>query len=171
MAWYGFSAETAEEQCIMINSKKEACNILGIAENSTLVEMKAAYKNLAKKYHPDTGNNDDVSRYYLVTEAYGYLCDACRNTTSGKVVGKVVGNPNSEYKNWYSSRKSERENYEKQYKKIKEQRAREFKQHVEEYNLKQKELKKQQEEYDNAMKAIDAIIMAEAIKAMIGSKS
>ena len=55
----------------MINSKKEACNILGIAENSTLVEMKAAYKNLAKKYHPDTGNNDDVSRYYLVTEAYG----------------------------------------------------------------------------------------------------
>ena len=155
----------------MINSRKEACSILGISVNSTMADIKSAYKNLAKKYHPDSGNTEDVSTYYRVTEAYGYLCDVSRNQTSARVVGNVVGNPTGTDKNWYSTRKNEHDNFEKQYKKLKEQRAREFKKHVEEYNKKEEKRKKQQEEYDKAMKAIDAILVAEAIKAMINEQS
>ena len=79
----------------------------------------------------------------------------------------MVGSPTSSDRNWYSTRKHEHDNFEKQYKKLKEQRAREFKKHVEEYNKKEEKRKRQQEEYDRAMKAIDAILVAEAIKAMI----
>ncbi len=151
----------------MINSRKEACDILGVNVNSTMADIKSAYKNLAKKYHPDSGNTENVSTYYLVTEAYGYLCDVARNQTAAGRTGNVVGSPVSSDRNWYSTRKHEHDNFEKQYKKLKEQRAREFKKHVDEYNKKEEKRKKQQEEYDRAMKAIDAILVAEAIKAMI----
>lgn len=140
----------------MINSRKEACSILGLEEIASQSEIKTAYKKLAKKFHPDSGKSENVSKYYQITEAYGYLCDIAGKQTSAK----VVGNSN----NWYSTRKSEQESYEKQYKRMKEQKAKAFEKRVEEYNNK---LKQQEEEYENAMKAIDAILMAEAIKAMI----
>ena len=98
----------------MINSRKEACDILGINVNSTMADIKSAYKNLVKKYHPDSGNTENVSTYYLVTEAYGYLCDVARNQTAAGRTGNVVGSPVSSDRNWYSTRKHEHDNFEKQ---------------------------------------------------------
>jgi DnaJ-class molecular chaperone len=38
-------------------TRKEACDILGVMENSNPAEIKKAYLNLMKKIHPDAGGS------------------------------------------------------------------------------------------------------------------
>ena len=40
---------------------KDPYEILGIGKNATDDEVKAAYKNLARKYHPDNYSNNPLS--------------------------------------------------------------------------------------------------------------
>uniref|UniRef100_A0A5B7BU03 J domain-containing protein n=1 Tax=Davidia involucrata TaxID=16924 RepID=A0A5B7BU03_DAVIN len=53
--------------------------LLGISETGTLVEIKQAYKQLARKYHPDVSPPDRVDeytqRFIRVQEAYETLSD------------------------------------------------------------------------------------------------
>ncbi|MBD3307515.1 DnaJ domain-containing protein [candidate division KSB3 bacterium] len=50
--------------------------ILGIRKNSTLPEIKKAYKTLAKKYHPDTSSEETCKEEFLVIQkAYEVLKD------------------------------------------------------------------------------------------------
>lgn len=51
--------------------------ILGISEHATEKEIKAAYRKLAKKYHPDVvrDNPEKTKRMYEIQEAYGCLGD------------------------------------------------------------------------------------------------
>jgi curved DNA-binding protein CbpA len=49
--------------------------ILGVAEKAGIPEIKRAYRNLAKKYHPDR-NSDSGSEYFIVLNtAYKVLSD------------------------------------------------------------------------------------------------
>ncbi|GLU08655.1 hypothetical protein SLE2022_255550 [Rubroshorea leprosula] len=59
--------------------------LLGIPESGTLLEIKQAYKQLARKYHPDVSPPDRVEeyteRFIRVHEAYETLSDPKRRAT------------------------------------------------------------------------------------------
>lgn len=48
-------------------------DILGVKKDSTIDEIKKAYRNLAKQYHPDKGGNEE--RFKKINEAYETLSD------------------------------------------------------------------------------------------------
>ncbi|PIZ72912.1 hypothetical protein COY07_02595 [Candidatus Peregrinibacteria bacterium CG_4_10_14_0_2_um_filter_43_11] len=50
--------------------------ILGVKPQATADEIKRAYFVLAKKTHPDSGNQAEVKRFYEVSEAYEILSDS-----------------------------------------------------------------------------------------------
>ncbi|KAM0940922.1 putative DnaJ domain, Chaperone J-domain superfamily [Dioscorea sansibarensis] len=57
-------------------------DLLGISEGGSLEEVKRAYKQMARKYHPDVSPPDLAKeytrRFIEVQEAYETLSDACR---------------------------------------------------------------------------------------------
>jgi DnaJ-class molecular chaperone len=50
-------------------------SILEVKENSTLNDIKKAYKKLALKYHPDKTNTDSTSKFIEISNAYNILSD------------------------------------------------------------------------------------------------
>lgn len=50
-------------------------NILGIKRSATPEEVKKAYFVMAKKYHPDSGDDAEVKKFHEVAEAYKVLSD------------------------------------------------------------------------------------------------
>jgi len=60
--------------------KKDYYEILGVAKDSTSVQVKKAYRSLALKYHPDRVSDDKkaeaTERFKEISEAYGVLSDA-----------------------------------------------------------------------------------------------
>ena len=56
--------------------------ILGIQEDASLKEIKKAYKELAKKYHPDVNAGDPSAneRFKEIVLAYETLCDTITRT-------------------------------------------------------------------------------------------
>jgi len=57
---------------------KDYYNVLGVSENADATQIKRAYRDLAKKYHPDAnpGNQSAESKFKEVSEAYSVLSDA-----------------------------------------------------------------------------------------------
>jgi len=57
-------------------AKKDYYDILGIGNKASKEEVKKAYKNLAKKYHPDINKEKDATeKFKEVSEAYAVLSD------------------------------------------------------------------------------------------------
>jgi curved DNA-binding protein CbpA len=56
--------------------RPEALKILNLTENATIDDIKSAYRELSKKYHPDK-NHDGVSQhiFIIINDAYTYLTD------------------------------------------------------------------------------------------------
>ena len=55
---------------------KNYYSILGVRENATPVELKAAYRNLMRKWHPDRCHHEDATRRTEeVSFAYSVLSD------------------------------------------------------------------------------------------------
>lgn len=57
-----------------------ARKLLGLGEQATQGEMKRAYYNLCKQYHPDAvspGTKNDEEMMYRLTEAYDLLMRYC----------------------------------------------------------------------------------------------
>lgn len=56
--------------------------ILGLARDATARQVKAAYRKLAKKHHPDScpGDPDAAARFREITEAYETLIDPARRS-------------------------------------------------------------------------------------------
>jgi molecular chaperone DnaJ len=57
--------------------KRDYYEILGVSRDASLDEIKAAYRRLAKKYHPDAHPNDKEAeeRFKEISEAYAVLSD------------------------------------------------------------------------------------------------
>ena len=136
----------------MIKTRSEALSILGLGPDASLAKIKAVYKELVKKCHPDVTGSKDFTAYNRITEAYQFLC----NDTDGHVLThtRVMGKTtNADYAA-----------FQKKAKEAKERRKQEFEQ-------KQKDFaamyEKQEADYKRAMEAIDAIRVARAIQSMI----
>jgi molecular chaperone DnaJ len=56
---------------------KDYYEILGVSRNASIEEIKAAYRNLAKKYHPDVAQNKEEAekKFKEINEAYQVLSD------------------------------------------------------------------------------------------------
>jgi hypothetical protein len=57
------------------NAERKALQALGLDETATLADIKARYKELVKKFHPDTNGGDRAAedRLQKVIQAYDYL--------------------------------------------------------------------------------------------------
>ena len=58
-------------------SKKDYYEILGVSKSASDSELKAAYRKLAFKYHPDqgAGGKDSEAKFKEISEAYDTLKD------------------------------------------------------------------------------------------------
>ncbi|CAI6353177.1 unnamed protein product [Macrosiphum euphorbiae] len=66
-----------------LNNKKDFYNILGVPKNASQKEIKKAYYQLAKKFHPDTNKGDPSAnkKFQEVSEAYEVLGDEKKRST------------------------------------------------------------------------------------------
>jgi len=68
-----------------------AYKILGIERNATDKQIKSAYYELSKKYHPDTAKSDgDTDKFLAITEAYAILSDENKRKLYDREMARTV---------------------------------------------------------------------------------
>ncbi len=66
-----FDIQIPEEE--VINLYGESYEVLGVSSEASLMEVKKAYRGLAKKYHPDMGGDDEI--FKMINDAYQNLIE------------------------------------------------------------------------------------------------
>lgn len=78
--------------------------VLGVAETATDAEVKTAYRELAKKYHPDNYADSPLAdlaeqKMKEVNEAYDMICDMRKNGAASRSTSSQSSYNNSGYTN------------------------------------------------------------------------
>lgn len=74
--------------------------VLGIEEDATQEQIKAAYRNLAKKYHPDVNDAQNATAFFrLIQEAYETLSDPAKKAEYDNDSNVPKYEPTDEYAN------------------------------------------------------------------------
>ena len=74
-------------------SNRDYYEILGIARNASDDEIKAAFRKLARQYHPDVSKEADAEeRFKEINEAYGVLSDADKRARYDRFGKEGLGN-------------------------------------------------------------------------------
>lgn len=73
LRWKTAAATRAESH--LSREDRQALSKLGLEETATLKEVKAKYRQLARRYHPDAndGSREHEARFQALTEAYAHL--------------------------------------------------------------------------------------------------
>ncbi|HEY3375245.1 MAG TPA: molecular chaperone DnaJ [Candidatus Aquicultor sp.] len=73
-------------------ARRDFYEVLGIGRNATQKEIKAAYRKLARKYHPDvnSGDKETEEKFKEISEAYDVLKDTEKRKQYDEV-GRFVG--------------------------------------------------------------------------------
>ena len=85
---------------------KNPYEVLGVPETATDEEIKTAYRNLAKKYHPDNYNDSPLAdlaeeKMKEINEAYDTICDMRKNGSSSSYTSGSYGTGSSYAKTSY----------------------------------------------------------------------
>ncbi len=70
---------------------KDYYKILGIKRNASQKEIKNAYRNLAKKHHPDATGEKTDEQFKNIQEAYSTLSDPEKRSDYDTCLGESVG--------------------------------------------------------------------------------
>ena len=142
----------------MIKTRVEALRILGLGPDAGEQKIKAAYKDLVKKCHPDVTGRADAALYNQITEAYQFLMAESKGKvlTHSKVMGKTGVRKTSSNSDYAA--------FQKRAAQQKKRRAQEFEEKQKEYSS---IYEKQEADYKRAMEAIEAIRVARAIESMV----
>lgn len=84
-------------------------DLLGIQEDASTEDIRRAYRNLAKKYHPDLNNSHDAqTRFILINQAYGVLMDKRKRYLYDQNV-TVPKDPYHNYSQWAKEQQARQE--------------------------------------------------------------
>jgi molecular chaperone DnaJ len=74
-------------------AEKDYYEILGVKKTASDAELKKAYRDLAKKYHPDKnkGNKDAETRFKEISEAYAVLSDSDKRSQYDRLGREAFG--------------------------------------------------------------------------------
>lgn len=74
-------------------AEKDYYEILGVKKNASDAELKKAYRELAKKFHPDKnkGNKEAETRFKEISEAYAVLSDAEKRSQYDRLGREAFG--------------------------------------------------------------------------------
>ncbi len=76
-------------------SKRDYYEVLGVSRTASNDELKAAFRNLARKYHPDVSDASDAEeKFKEINEAYGVLSDSDKRAAYDRFGHQGVRGPN-----------------------------------------------------------------------------
>ncbi|MBZ5499812.1 MAG: DnaJ domain-containing protein [Acidobacteriia bacterium] len=83
---------------------KDLYKILGIPRKAEEKEIRAAYRTLAKKYHPDTGAGSSEEKFREIQIAYEILSDPARRAAYDSERSRQTPVPAPAERIWYTGR-------------------------------------------------------------------
>ena len=87
--------------------KNNIYSIFGVSQNANKTELKAAYRRLVKKHHPDTGG--DKNKFLEIQLAWETLNDPIKKQNYDRTISYPKEYSNIENSNWSSGLKSKKD--------------------------------------------------------------